>query len=59
MLPALVRPAATLSGAGADKIALHVSQAAQRGNHQSPVLKLSSSGSDVHLQLEQAVVGPQ
>ncbi len=35
-LSALLRPAAALGGAGADKIALHVGQAAQHGNHQPP-----------------------
>jgi len=36
MLPALLRPAAAFGGAGADKIALHVREAAEYGNHQSP-----------------------
>ncbi len=35
-LPALLRPAAALGGAGADKVALHVGQAAENGNHQAP-----------------------
>jgi hypothetical protein len=35
-LPALLRPAASLGGAGADKVALQVRQAAQHGNHQPP-----------------------
>ena len=35
-LPALLRPAAALGGAGADKVALHVRQSAQNGNHQPP-----------------------
>ena len=35
-LPALLRPAAPLGGAGADKVALHVSEAAENGNHQAP-----------------------
>jgi len=35
-LPALLRPAAALGGAGADKISLHVSEAAENGNHQAP-----------------------
>jgi hypothetical protein len=35
-LPALLRPAAALGGAGADKIALHVRQSAENGNHQAP-----------------------
>ena len=35
-LPALLRAAAALGGAGADKIALHVGEAAQHGYHQSP-----------------------
>ena len=36
MLAALLRPAAALGGAGADKIALHVGEAAEHGDHQSP-----------------------
>ena len=36
MLTALLRPAAALGGAGADKVALHVGQAAENGNHQAP-----------------------
>jgi Pentapeptide repeats (8 copies) len=36
MLPTLLRPAAAFSGAGADKIALHVRQSAENGNHQPP-----------------------
>ena len=36
MLPSLLRPAAALCGAGADKIALHVRQATKYSNHQSP-----------------------
>ena len=35
-LPALLRPAAAVGGAGADKVALHVSEAAENGNHQAP-----------------------
>jgi hypothetical protein len=35
-LPALLRPAAALGGAGSDKIALHVREAAENGNHQAP-----------------------
>ena len=35
-LPALRCPAAALGGAGTDKIALHVRQAAEYGNHQAP-----------------------
>jgi hypothetical protein len=33
VLPALLHPAAALGGAGADKIALHVRQSAENGNH--------------------------
>jgi len=36
VLPALLRPASALGSAGADKVALHVGQAAQHGNHQAP-----------------------
>ena len=36
MLAALLRPAAALGGASADKIALHVRQPAENGNHRSP-----------------------
>jgi hypothetical protein len=36
MLPTLLRPAAALGGAGADKIALHIGKAAENGNHQAP-----------------------
>jgi Resolvase, N terminal domain len=35
-LPALLRPAAAFGGTGADKIALHVGEAAQHGDHQPP-----------------------
>ena len=35
-LPALLRPAAALGGAGADKIALHVGESSENGNHQAP-----------------------
>jgi hypothetical protein len=35
MLPALLRAAAAFGGAGADKVALHVRQAAENGDHQS------------------------
>ena len=35
-LPALLRPAAALGGAGADKIALHVGEASEDGDHQPP-----------------------
>ena len=34
-LPALLRPAAALGGAGADKVALHVRQAAENSNDQA------------------------
>jgi hypothetical protein len=34
-LPALLRPAAALGGAGSDKVALHVRQAAENGQHQA------------------------
>jgi hypothetical protein len=43
VLPALLCPAAALGGAGADKIALHVGEAAENGNHQAPVLVLVSA----------------
>ena len=36
MLPALLRPAAALGGAGADKITLHVGEAAEHREHQPP-----------------------
>src|SRR3954467_13063147 len=36
MLHALLRPAATLGGAGADKTALDVRQSAENGNYQLP-----------------------
>src|SRR6516165_2989582 len=36
VLAALFRPAAAFGGAGADKVALHVSEPAENGNHQSP-----------------------
>ena len=36
MLPALLRAAAALGGAGADKIALDVGEAAEDGNHKPP-----------------------
>ncbi|MGA8760612.1 MAG: hypothetical protein WB611_30655 [Stellaceae bacterium] len=36
MLPVLLRPAAALGGAGANKVALHVRKAAENGNHQPP-----------------------
>jgi hypothetical protein len=35
-LPALLRPAAALSGAGADKVALHIRQPAEYRQHQAP-----------------------
>jgi hypothetical protein len=35
MLPTLLRPAAAFGGAGADKVALHVRQSAENGDHQS------------------------
>ena len=35
-LPALLRPAAALGDAGADKITFNVGQAAENGNHQAP-----------------------
>jgi len=35
MLPLLLRPAAAFGSAGADKIALHVREAAENGDHQS------------------------
>jgi hypothetical protein len=36
LLPALLRPGAALSGAGADKIAFDVRQAARHSNHRPP-----------------------
>jgi hypothetical protein len=39
VLAALLRPAAALGGAGADKISLHVRQAAGNGNHQAPAAR--------------------
>ena len=36
MLAALLRPTATLGGAGADNIALYIGEAAENGNHQAP-----------------------
>jgi len=36
VLPALLRPAAALGSAGADKIALDVGEAAEYSDHQSP-----------------------
>jgi hypothetical protein len=42
MLAALLRPAAALGGAGAEKRTLHVGQAAENGNHQAP-----GAGADV------------
>jgi hypothetical protein len=35
-LPALLRQAAALGGAGTDKVTLHVREAAENGNHQAP-----------------------
>jgi hypothetical protein len=35
-LPALLRPAAALGGAGADKVALDVGEPSEDGNHQPP-----------------------
>ncbi len=54
MLPALLRPAAALRGAGADKIALHVGQAAEYGQHQA-ALRRSGVGPSV---VERAEAGP-
>ena len=48
MLAALLRPAAALGGARADKVALHVRQSAQHGNHQAP-----GAGAGVGLRLGQ------
>jgi len=36
IMPALLRPAAALGGAGADQVALHVREAAENGYHQPP-----------------------
>ena len=36
-LPALLRPAPAFGGAGTDKVALHVRQASQNGNHQATI----------------------
>jgi hypothetical protein len=38
VLAALLRAAAALGGTGADKVALHMREAAQHGNHEPPVL---------------------
>jgi hypothetical protein len=42
VLPALLRPVAALGGAGTDKIALHVCEAAEHGNLNISVAQLSS-----------------
>lgn len=46
MLPALMRPATALGGAGADKVTLHVGEAAQHAIMSRPVLvPVSAHGS--------------